>query len=471
MRGSIANRFLFNYAIMFIISIIITFITLLVLDFANHMIMNTLVKSNYTADSLMQDDYEKIDLAPVIDNGGGVQVIDQSYEIVLTAGLNTFKTDTLTVEQFTDFLTSSKSKGIPFNYDIAYNPNKRFWLVVTFPTSLRIDFQIVSNKEYTSVDTQNVVTVLVSVVMFYLILLAGSTFIYSKLTSISFVNPLKQFYKSAKRLRDGDYTARVELRTKNEFGELAGIFNAMAERIEEEMSLRKQSEENRKKLVLDVSHDLKNPLASVMGYAELLRNNGTMTKENFESYINIIYENSVRANSLIVDMFELSKMDSPEFQLIKEEVDVCEYVRQRMISAIPSFDEAGFTYDFDIPDVEIYSKLDTRQMNRVFQNLVSNAIQYNHAGTNVSIKVKTQNDVVFITFSDNGVGIPAEHAETIFQPFARVDRARNSETGGTGLGLAIVDKIITAHGGRIELITTEHAGCEFIIQLPKAEPS
>jgi len=115
----------------------------------------------------MQEDYYRIDAGPVIDNGGGVQVIDSNYEVVYSKGLNTLPKNRLTIAEFTDFLISSKSIKMPYSYDIAYNSREHFWLVVTFPTSLRIDFAVVHNKEYASADLQNVAGVLAAIAIFY----------------------------------------------------------------------------------------------------------------------------------------------------------------------------------------------------------------------------------------------------------------------------------------------------------------
>jgi signal transduction histidine kinase len=241
----------------------------------------------------------------------------------------------------------------------------------------------------------------------------------------------------------------------------------MAEQIEHEISLRKQSEDNRKQLILDISHDLKNPLASVIGYAELCRDNPNLTQTEREAYLKVISENSLRANRLITDLFELSKMESSEFVSNKTSVDVCEFIREEMVTAISILEQAKFTYDFYIPEEEIMVQLDIEQMGRVFQNLLANALQYNSPGTNITLDVFRQDGEVFILFQDNGIGIPAEIADKIFQPFVRADRARNSRTGGSGLGLAIVEKLIAAHGGTITLKTAENDGCEFMIRLPE----
>ena len=176
----------------------------------------------------MLDDYTRIKTEDVLKNSGGIQVIEENYKIIYSKGLNTFSSEQLTASEFTEFLTNSKIIGRKYSYSIEYNSNENFWLILTFPTSIRIDFAIAHNNELTSVDTQSVIGVIVAIIMFYLILLAVCTVIYSKLTSISFINPLKTLCIGAKKIKDGNYSSRVKLNLKNEFGELANIFNEMA---------------------------------------------------------------------------------------------------------------------------------------------------------------------------------------------------------------------------------------------------
>lgn len=465
MKSKLSNSFMINYLFMFIISTMVGIFSILLLSFADNVLSKTLRKNNYTAESLMQDDYTKIDTSVVVDNGGGVQIIDKDYEIVFTNGLNTLKKEKLTTSEFTDFLTSSRRIGVPYSYSIKYNSKGQFWLIVTFPTSFRIDLAIVQNKDFSSYDKKEVVGAIVAIAIFYILLLTICTVIYSKISSIGIVKPLKKLTKSAKRLKDGDYSTRVDLNLKNEFGELQDTFNEMAERIDQEISLRKNSEDNRKKLILDISHDLKNPLASIMGYAELCLNNKQITKEQYNSYIKTIYNNSIRANSLITDLFELSKMESSEFILNKSSIDVCEYVRQEIVRIIPTLDDAGFGYSFDIPEKEIIIEVDIRQMDRVFQNLVSNSVKYNTKGTNINISLSEKEGELVLIFKDDGIGMPEEIVKDVFNPFVRADS--NKKISGTGLGLAIVDKIIVAHGWSIELKTYHSYGCEFIIHISK----
>ncbi|MGH4119172.1 ATP-binding protein [Clostridium sp.] len=467
MKSKIESRFLANYALMFIISIIVAISAFMLLSFASDVISKNLVKNNYTAESLMQDDYKNIDTSQVINNGGGVQVVDTNYEIIHTTGINTISKDKLTTSEFTDFLIKSKSIGIDYSYSIEFNSREQFWLVVTFPTSIRIGMDFAYNKDIDSADKHATIGVVIAVILFYLILLSICTVIYSKLTSISIINPLKKLCNSASRLKDGDYTSRVDLNLKNEFGELEYIFNEMAEQIQKEIHLRKQSEENRKRLILDISHDLKNPIASIMGYAEFSFNKLDLSKQEHAAYMKIIYENSLRANNLVNDLFELSRMESSEYSLNKTSVDICEYMREELGFFINNLDKAGFAYDFEIPEKEILIEIDLKQMSRVIQNLVDNALKYNTKGTLLIIRLFEQDGGVVIIFKDNGIGIPTEIAKDIFQPFVRVDIARNSQTGGTGLGLAIVKKIIETHGGSICVKTEVNCGCEFVINMQR----
>ena len=151
----------------------------------------------------------------------------------------------------------------------------------------------------------------------------------------------------------------------------------------------------------------------------------------------------------------------------KKMTDICEYLREKIVDAMPLLDRAGFAYDFNIPENEIYVLVDTIQLDRVFQNLLLNTIQYNTEGTRVTIVLLERDNIIEIIFKDDGVGMSPSTAENIFKPFVRADVARNSQTGGTGLGLAIVEKIIALHGGSVKLKTDEKRGCEFIILLPK----
>ncbi len=464
MNRKLSNQFFRNFLVIFLLTILDIVLAFVFLSFASRLISGSLAKNRYPAAAIIKEDYNQIDASAVVENGGGVQVVDKEYRVVYSRGLDTIGKDKLTIEEFTAFLTESKSK--PYHYDILYHPEGEFWLIVTFPTSIRLDFSLVYNKEAAAGDFMRSGLVIAFVVLIYLLILALFTFIYSRITAASITVPLKKLCDGTRLLREGDYSVRVDLRLKNEFAELQDTFNDMAARIEHEISLRKKSEEDRRRLILDISHDLKNPMSSIQGYAELLMKKKDMTEQECDEHLKVILNNSKRANRLLTELFELSQLDSPEFSLKLVKTDICEYLRQICGELVPQLEREGFEYEFNIPEDSVFVMLDTDRFNRIIQNLANNAMRYNPVGTLVTVSLTVQNHQVFIDFSDDGIGIPDNIASNIFKPFVRVDDSRNSKTGGSGLGLSIAKKIAEAHGGDLTLLADKNKGSTFRITIP-----
>ena len=466
MRKKLSNQFAVNYLIVFLLSVLAALCALLLMSFAGDVLSKTLAKNTYTAASLMRDDITQIDAESVMKSGGGIQVVDRDFNVVFSEGLDTIGKSRLTAQEFTDFLMRSYSAGMPYHFDAAYNDSGDFWLIVTFPTSIRLGLDVAFNRDYISRDWRNVAGALAAIVIFYLLLLAFFAFIFSRITAARITTPLKKLTESARRLREGDYSARVDLRLRNEFAEIQETFNSMAGRVEGEIARREQAEASRKRLVLDVSHDLKNPLTSASGYAELLLNKPDMPPAERDSCLRIIRDSSHRAAGLLTSLFDLSALDSPDFRLSFRRLDLCEYLRGVCAELLPAFDAAGFDAVFDIPEAPMGAQIDPAQLGRVLHNLADNAIRYNTPGTAVTVRLCREDGACVIVFSDNGAGIPEDIAADIFKPFVRADASRNSKTGGTGLGLSIAQKILTLHGGTISLETGVNKGCAFRIILP-----
>lgn len=468
MRTKLSSQFFANYLLVLILSLLAGFCVLLLLSFADGMVSKTLIKNQYPAQSMLQDDYTRIDASAVVENGGGVQVIDSRYEIVYSQGLSTFQEDKLTKGEFTRFLRDSQKIGVRYHYDVVYNEKNDYWLVVTFPTSIRLDFAIAMNGDADPGELRSVVAIFLGALLLYLLMLAGFAVLLSKVTALGIIRPLRKLTEGARLLREGDYSARVDLNLKNEFARLQDTFNDMAERIETEISLRQQSEADRKQMILDISHDLKNPLASVAGYAEWCLKNPDLPAEERKKYLEVIQNNSLRASQLLTELFQLSKLENPAFKLTFESIDICEFLRRMGGDLITRLEQEGIGYEFDIPEEPISIPIDREQMKRVFHNLADNAIRYSGRGTMVVLRLKEEDEGVDISFMDNGPGMAADLAKQIFKPFVRADQTRNSETGGSGLGLSIAAKIVEAHNGRITLATDLGKGCAFHIQLPKS---
>ena len=466
MKRRLSNQFLSHYLTVLALTLALTVLALGLLSFASGLISGALVKNQYPAHALMKDDPAEIDSEAVVRAGGGVQILDRDYRVVRSQGLDTLGKERLSAQEFTDFLTGSKRVGLAYHYDITYNPRGEFWLIVTFPTSLRIDFAVVVGKAAAAGDWQRAMGVAAGVGVLFLLLLAAVAYLYSRMTAVQITRPLAKLCDGTRLLREGNYSVRVDLRLKNEFAQLQDTFNAMAEKIQQEMALRKKSEEDRRRLILDISHDLKTPLASISGYGELCLRKSELSAQEREKYLGVILSNSRRANRLLEELSELSQLDSPGFTLRQEQTDLCEALRQACAEIIPALEEAGFDYDFEIPQEEIWVRLDVHRFQRIVQNLADNALRYNPKGTKVTVSLCRQGHEARILFEDNGRGIPRPLAQEIFKPFVRAEESRNSVSGGSGLGLSIARGIARAHGGDLTLISDEGRGSRFLLSLP-----
>ena len=414
MKRKLFSQFMINYLMIFLLTLLVTLLAFVLLSFASSLISGSLAKSRYPASAIIKEDYSQIDASDVVQSGGGVQVVDKEYRVVSSHGLDTIGKDKLTVEEFTTFLIESKSK--PYHYDILYQPQGEFWLIVTFPTSMRLDFSLVHNKEAITGDLMRAGSVITVVVLIYLLMLAFFAYIYSKITAASITVPLQKLRDGTMLLREGDYSARVDLRLKNEFAELQDTFNDMAARIEHEISLRRKSEEDRRRLILDISHDLKNPMSSIQGYVELLLEKSGMTKQERSEYLEIIHNNSKRANRLLAELFELSQIDSPEFSLKTAKQISANLSGKYVPNLYRCWSARGSNTDLIFAE-NVFVLLDADRFGRILQNLAVNALQYNPR-TLVAVSLTVQNSQAVIDFSDNGIGIP-DHLRTTSSAFCR----------------------------------------------------
>lgn len=303
----------------------------------------------------------------------------------------------------------------------------------------------------------------------FIFLFLATSLIYAKLTSDSLVKPIRKIVLGVNSIAKGDYDTLIEFNSKNELSILRDSINQMTQTIKDEIRLREKAEMNTRRLILDISHDLKTPLTNILGYSETLKLDSNLS-ENEDKYLGIVISNAKRANSLIQDLFELSKIDMDEKSTKLDRTDICEFIRLMLIDYIGEFEQKGIEYDFNIPEEPIYVMLNSKHIDRALGNIIINAMKYNDDDISLDISLVKSEDFIEIRIADTGVGIDESLAADIFEPFFRGDPSRSS-TGGTGLGLAITKTIFEKHGGSIMLDTSYKEGCRFIIRLPYEKQS
>lgn len=399
----------------------------------------------------------------ILDNRGGVQVVSEQLKVRDLGGISRIEKQSFSMSEWTEFLKDLNYRQDGYSYSVEYQEGIG-WVIVEFPVSILFVLFVDSNSD--SVDFPLMCVTMIGIFILYLLLLGMSAVIYSRRTAKSLVWPIQELCQSMRHFKEGKAVERMEWNAgvPKELRELREDFFQMEEQLTRQEAEKEELYENRKRLVRDISHDLKNPLAGILGYAELLQTKEFET-ETQKEYLSIIYQNSVRANKLIQSLFEYSKLESADFILNKKQEDLCELLRLKLVEFLPLFDEKGFLLEAEIPEEEWLIPLDAGLFGRIFDNLFENALRYNEAGTRVSVSLKAVSvSEVCILVADDGIGMDETFAKTVFDAFSREENsARNSEKGGSGLGLAIVRQIVELHGGTIVLYTRKGEGSRFEI--------
>lgn len=236
-----------------------------------------------------------------------------------------------------------------------------------------------------------------------------------------------------------------------------------------DVTMIKRLESVRKEFVTNASHELRTPVASIKGYAETLLDGAIDDKENARDFIEIIASDAERLSSLIKDILDLSRIESNEISLQKEQCDL-ESIIEKAINSVShksNDNDIKITINIDKELPHIY--VDKDLILQVLINLVDNAIKYNKKNGTVTITATPQENRIQVKIKDSGVGMTESDQEHIFERFYRVDKARSREIGGTGLGLSIVKHILNAHGETIEVSSTLGESTTFTFTLSLAK--
>lgn len=228
----------------------------------------------------------------------------------------------------------------------------------------------------------------------------------------------------------------------------------------------KRVEKMRKDFVANVSHELKTPITSIKGFAETLLEDDVDDPIIEKKFLNIIYKESDRLQAIIHDLLELSKLERDEFEIELKKVNITYLIRNMIATVNDKANKKGIQLKVDVPD-ELYLIGDGPRLQQVILNLLDNAINYSKDGGSVVVKAESIQQKVELSILDNGIGMPNNVVDRIFERFYRVNQDRGRDTGGTGLGLAIVKHIVESHNGSIHVESHLNVGSTFTVTLPK----
>lgn len=285
------------------------------------------------------------------------------------------------------------------------------------------------------------------------------------------------FRRLTKRLRrmqgvvaafeEGNFDPRMEVTTDDEIGLLGRCFNRMADTLVETLEELRQSDRMRRELVANVSHDLRSPLASIQGYLETIYiKDGTLDTEERQRYVKTALKNTQRLNTLVNELFELSKLETKQIEPSIEPFPIAELVQDVVMQYQPQAQEQNVDLQAELPERHARVAADIGLVERALSNLIDNAIHYTPEENWVRVRVDNDHDEVCIEVEDSGPGIPEDDLPHIFDRFYRVDKSRGRDQGGAGLGLAIAKTILELHGRSLEVESSVGEGTTFRFRLP-----
>lgn len=307
------------------------------------------------------------------------------------------------------------------------------------------------------------------VLVITIILLFGVFFIVRKISI-----PLSNLSSASKKIASGKFDTKVQVKSKDEIGELSNNFNLMASKLEilfnevnEQKEESKRLEKIKKDFITNVSHELKTPLTAIKGFIETLEEE-IEDPENLH-YIKIVSKNTDRLINIVQDLLLLSELedDSSANKLMVSSVDLRLILGNIKILFEQKLIEKGLFLEIDSGKELPKAQIDSYRFEQVFINLINNSIKYTEKG-GIKIYLKEiPEDKLLIEVSDTGVGIPEEDQDRIFERFYISEKSRSRKYDGTGIGLSIVKHIILLHNGTIELDKAYRNGTKFLITIPQ----
>jgi signal transduction histidine kinase len=258
-------------------------------------------------------------------------------------------------------------------------------------------------------------------------------------------------------------------RSSDEIDRLAIAFRELSARVTSQLRQLEASDLQRRELLANVSHDLRTPLASMQGYLEvLLLKQGSLSVEEERSYLEIATKHCERLSRLVRDLFDLTKLEANEVRLEAEVFPLSELVQDVAQKFQLGAERRGVALQARVLDPVPAARVDIGKMERVFDNLIENALRHTPSGGIVRILLSAANGRVRVEVNDTGHGIAPENLGAVFERYYRVSRGEEGDAGNAGLGLAISKRVVALHGGNLQVTSKLGVGTTFHFELPAA---
>ncbi|MEW4320218.1 HAMP domain-containing sensor histidine kinase [Bacillus thuringiensis] len=402
-----------------------------------------------SAKEIVRNDYRNIQANHILQIGGWVEIIKDN-QVIHIIGDQKDNIKNYGIDNLPDLM-----QNYILDYDISMIPfigenGEKYYCIVKIPI-LAYFAQIFPNI---NIDFWK--SLMLTVIFLFV---TNGCIIYYFIRRFS--RPLKEIKNGIKSMTDGKTYVQLQFHASQEFEEIKNAFNYMVHKINVANEEKRRGEERKKKMLCDISHDIKTPMTSIIGYSKALVEQQP-TQINQKLFASYIYRKSIQLDRLIQDLFDFAKLDSPLYTLQVSKTDLVEIIQETVAIYYGEIEEKKFKLRLAFPDSPVNLNLDVYQIARVIGNIIINTLKYNPEGTTVSISIEDKGETVALKITDNGIGIREEVKNCIFDEFVRGDTARGSD-GGSGLGLAIAKKIVELHKGHITVDSKLNEGTTFTI--------
>ncbi len=353
-------------------------------------------------------------------------VLKKSYNVVED------KIDIFSVVGGISNIGKGEGEAAKYIYPIKFNEERRYFLYEEAPRALIRYDVFESNKSYLAL----MLSFVVFIILF--IIITNKKMKY-----------LDEIGVGLRNIAGGNLDYRIREEGNDEIRTIASNINYMAEEINKKIIAKRNAEKTKADLITNVSHDLRTPLTSIMGYIGLVKEGRYDSEETKNEYLDIAFNKSEKLKVLIEDLFEYTKFNNDGIRINKVEVNLNGFIFQLIEELMPLFEENNLTILKSTSKERILVDLDPDKMLRVFENLFTNAVKYSYKPGEISVSIYESEGYATVVIRNRGRHIPKEKVDKLFDRFYRVDESRNTNTGGSGLGLAISKNIVELHEGEI----------------------
>lgn len=276
--------------------------------------------------------------------------------------------------------------------------------------------------------------------------------------------PLNILSKGVEEISNGNLDYRLDYKNEDEFQPICQNFNYMAVKLKQSVELLRKNEENRKELLLGISHDLRSPLTSIQAYVEGLSDGIANTPEKQKRYLETIKRKTVEIEKMVSSLLSYSKLEMEEFETDIIRTDLAAFLNEAVIGVQDEYRQRGLEIAFE-KKADVTAKIDEELFLRVIGNLLENSLKYKNksVGKMLVTLERDEDGVAEVHFEDDGPGVSDDQLEKLFEIFYRTDKARNNPGSGNGIGLAFVKKAIGIMSGKVRAEKSRIGGLSIII--------